>query len=336
MSCVLAVDVGNTTARFGLLRVAEAAEPELVASCEVTTRQPLTADEACIQLGQILAELGGGQHADAAPHANSTARGGGSACTENAPGSAYVSEGNALAGSILSCVVPTLTDVWHRALDAVVPGRQLVVGPGLRSGIKLRFNDPSEVGPDRIADAVAARATYGEPAVVIDLGTTTNFEAIDAAGAFCGGVIAPGITIGAQALTKAAARLPIIELRTPDHVLGRSTREAMQSGIVLGEAARIDGLLDIILHELVGNSAHTDAPGAAQANVPTGDTGAGARDAKVAARTADVPIVITGENAAAIAVLLRHRVTVDDTLTLRGLALIWQNNQRRAGTGAGK
>lgn len=336
MSCVLAVDVGNTTARFGLLMVAEAAEPELVASCEVTTRQPLTADEARIQLGQVLAELDGGQHADAAPNTDGTAPCGGSACTENAPSSARAPEGNALAGSILSCVVPTLTDVWHRALDAVVPGRQLVVGPGLRSGIKLRFNDPSEVGSDRIADTVAARATYGEPAVVIDLGTTTNFEAIDAAGAFCGGIIAPGITIGAQALTKAAARLPIIELRTPDHVLGRSTREAMQSGIVLGEAARIDGLLDIILHELVGGSAQTDAPAAVQSNGPAMDAGAGARDTEAVARTPDVPVVITGENAAAIAALLRHRVTVDDTLTLRGLALIWQNNQRHTRAGAGK
>ena len=130
------------------------------------------------------------------------------------------------------------------------------------------------------------------------MGTTTNFEAIDASGAFCGGIIAPGVALGARSLAEAAARLPIIELRAPERVLGRSTREAMQSGVVLGEAARIDGLLDAVLAEL-DNDAH-DA----------------------------TPVIITGENADAIAALLRHKVTVDDTLTLRGLALIWQANQR--------
>ena len=261
MRTVLAADIGNTTARLGLLNVAASeAAPELIGSCEITTREPLTADEARIQLTQVLAEL---------PAAD-------------------------LAGSILSCVVPTLTDAWQRALAAVVPGRPLVVGPGLRSGIKLRFNDPSEVGSDRIADAVAARAALGAPAIVVDLGTTTNFEAVDATGALCGGIIAPGIALGARSLAAAAARLPIIELKTPARVLGRSTREAMQAGVVLGEAARIDGLLDAIEGEL-GEAA---------------------------------PIVITGEHADAIAALLRHDATVDDALTLRGLALIWQANQR--------
>lgn len=260
MATVLAVDIGNTTTRFGLLEM-DGGNPQLAASCEVTTRASTTTDEARIALGQVLDEL----------------------------------PALAIDGSILSCVVPTLTNPWHRALAAVVPGKQLVVGPGLRSGIRLRFNDPSEVGSDRIADAVAARAAYGAPAVVIDLGTTTNFEAIDASGAFCGGIIAPGLAIGARALNEAAARLPIIELNAPERVLGRSTREAMQSGVMLGEAARIDGLLDAMLGEL-GEAA---------------------------------PIIMTGEGAETIARLLRHETIVDDTLTLRGLALIWRANQWR-------
>lgn len=277
MGTVLAVDIGNTTARFGVLDVAgrEAtaarrahasggAEARLLGSCEVTTRKPITADEARIQLDQVMTAL----------------------------------PATSLDGSILSCVVPTLTDAWHRALAAAVPGRQLVVGPGLRSGMRLRFNDPSEVGPDRIADAVAARAAHGAPVAVVDLGTTTNIEAVDASGAFCGGIIAPGVTLGARMLAEAAARLPVIELRTPEHVLGRSTREAMQSGVVLGEAARIDGLLDAVLAEL----------------------------------GQDAPVVITGENAAQVAALLRHEVIVDDALTLRGLALIWHANARSMST----
>ena len=300
MAHVLAADIGNTTARFGLLETAEAGAegaPKLLSACEVTTRQPITADEARMQLGQILGEL-------------ASSRGGTCPSPE---------------GSILSCVVPTLTDAWHRALADTVLGRQLVVGPGLRSGVKLRFNDPSEVGPDRIADAVAARAAYGAPVVVVDLGTTTNFEAIDASGAFCGGIIAPGVALGARSLAEAAARLPIIELRAPERVLGRSTREAMQSGVVLGEAARIDGLLDAVLAELADNGKRARArlgEGSAAHENERDEADAGA------ATPMAIPIVITGENADAIAALLHHQTIVDDALTLRGLALIWQANQR--------
>ncbi|WP_270575509.1 type III pantothenate kinase, partial [Candidatus Collinsella stercoripullorum] len=115
-------------------------------------------------------------------------------------------------GTILSCVVPALTDIWRRALRSFGGARPLVVGPGLRTGVRMRYDDPSEVGPDRIADVVAARARWGAPAVVVDLGTTTNFEVVDAEGAFAGGIIAPGIALGARSLSEAAARLPAIEL----------------------------------------------------------------------------------------------------------------------------
>lgn len=260
--CILTVDVGNTTTRFGLFG-ADDASCELVGSCEFTTLQPLTCDEARIQIAQARSLL---------PSAD-------------------------VAGAILSCVVPSITETWRQALASVSAGRPLVVGPGLKSGIPMRFDDPSEVGPDRIADVVAARAVYGAPLIVVDLGTTTNFEAIDAQGAFAGGIIAPGVALGARSLAQAAARLPMIELRAPRQVIGRNTRAAMQSGVVLGEVARIDGLLDAMAREL--------APGDAQ-----------------------VPVVITGEGAATVAALLHHDATVDDTLTLRGLALLWQRNRK--------
>ena len=121
------------------------------------------------------------------------------------------------------------------------------------------------------------------------------FEVIDAEGTFAGGIIAPGVALGARSLAQAAARLPMIELRAPENVIGRSTQAAMQSGVVLGEAARIDGLIDSIADEL----------------------GDGA------------PVVLTGDGAQAIAALLRHETVVDETLTLRGLALIWQINRRK-------
>ena len=196
--------------------------------------------------------------------------------------------------AILACVVPTLTDVWRRALAAACGCRPLVVGPGLKTGLKMRYDDPSEVGADRVADVVAARAEYGAPAVVVDLGTTTNFEVLDADGAFAGGIIAPGLALGARSLSEAAARLPMIELRAPASVIGRNTRAAMQSGVVLGEVARIDGLLGAVMGEL----------------------------------GTDAPVIMTGDGAGAMAALLRHEATVDDTLTLRGLWHLWRANRR--------
>lgn len=268
MSCVLTVDVGNTTTNIGLFsitrseRPSSAVEPEteLLGSCILTTPDRLTTDEARIQLEQALALM------------------------PNEP----------IDGTTLSCVVPTLTDSWRAALSFSCGVRVLVVGPGIKTGVRMNYDDPAEVGPDRIADVVAARATYGSPALAIDLGTTTNFEIIDEHGAFAGGIIAPGVALGARSLAEAAARLPIIELRAPERVIGHSTRAAMQSGVVLGEAARIDGLIDAVFEEL-GYSA---------------------------------PIVITGDGAESLAALLRHEATVDTTLTLRGLALIWQANVR--------
>ncbi len=261
---ILTVDVGNTTTRLGVYTLPadgeDAAAPELIGACDLTTPDRATADELRIQLAQAQGIL---------PMAE-------------------------LAGSILSCVVPTLTETWRHALASVAQTRPLVVGPGLKSGIRMRYDDPSEVGADRIAGIVAARAAYELPAVVVDLGTTTNFDVIDATGTFAGGIIAPGVALGAQSLARAAARLPIIELAAPKSLIGTSTRSAMQSGVVFGEVARIDGLIEGIAGEL----------GAA----PT--------------------VILTGGDAARIAPLLKHAATVDGDLTLRGLALLWQKNRR--------
>lgn len=253
-SCLLAVDVGNTVTKFGVF-----AGDELVGTWEITTPERCTADEAWAQAARALDMLD-------APD----------------PGSA-----------ILSCVVPSLADVWRTALGKLCGTRPYVVGPGLKTGIRMRYDDPSEVGSDRVADAVAAREAYGSPVVVVDLGTTTNIEVVDESGAFAGGIIAPGVALGARSLAEAAARLPVIELRAPERVIARSTRAAMQSGVVLGEAARIDGLLDAVMGEL----------------------------------GCDAPVVITGGGAAQVAALIGHEATVDESLTLRGLHLIWRTNR---------
>ena len=252
---VLTVDVGNTSTHLGVF-----SGDELLGTFEYTTPARITADEARLQVRHALDLLG-----------------------LETP-----------CGAILSCVVPSLADAWAQALRRGCISRALVVSPGLKTGLKMRYDDPGEIGADRVADVVAAKAAYGFPCVVVDLGTTTNFEVVDSAGAFAGGIIAPGVALGAASLAQAAARLPMIELRAPKSAIGRNTRTAMQSGVVLGEAARIDGLLDAVLAEL----------------------------------GAPAPIVVTGNFAHTMSALLRHDVTVDEALTLRGLNLLWQANPR--------
>lgn len=286
-AAVLAVDVGNTSTSFGLFGAGADALAEPLGTWEVTTPQRLTPDEARIQAQQALSCLLG----DVAGGMTLPAFGGGEARGHSAGRPVPM-------GAILSCVVPSLSAAWEDALRSLCPGgRALLVGPGLRTGLPMRYKDPSEVGPDRIADVLAAREAYGSPVVVVDFGTTMNVEVVDAAGAFDGGIIAPGLALGATALSRAAARLPVIELRAPERAIGRSTREAMQSGVVLGEVARVDGLVDRVFSEL----------------------------GQVA------PVVLTGDLAGQLAALLAHEVRVDETLTLRGLHQLFLSNAERGG-----
>ena len=262
---ILTVDVGNTFIRFGLFAEDSAAAQECpLATCEITTPSSITADEARMRLAQVMAAL---------------------AADAGMPGALVP------AAAVLSCVVPALERPWKAALFRTC----------LKTGMPVRYDDPAEIGPDRIADAVAARAVYGSPCIVIDLGTTTNIEVIDARGTFVGGVIAPGLALGARSLSAAAARLPQVEPSAPTHVIGRNTREAMRSGVVLGEVARIDGMLDMVLAEMRATKASGEG---------------------------DVPIVITGDDAEALAALVGHSLTVDDALTLRGLAELYRINQK--------
>ena len=176
---ILTVDVGNTFIRFGLFAEDSAAAQECpLATCEITTPSSITADEARMRLAQVMAAL---------------------AADAGMPGALVPT------AAVLSCVVPALERPWKAALSRTCTGRVLTVGPGLKTGMPVHYDDPAEIGPDRIADAVAARAVYGSPCIVIDLGTTTNIEVIDTRGTFVGGVIAPGLALGARSLSAAAA-----------------------------------------------------------------------------------------------------------------------------------
>ena len=199
---VLAVDVGNTTTSLGIVE-----DGALFATWSLTTPERMTADEARVAALSFLA------------------------ATDGAP---------EVGDAIVASVVPGLTDAWVSAANALCGRRPLVVGPGLKTGVRMRYNDPGELGADRVADLAAAKAAYEPPFIVVDLGTTTNFEVVDA----------PGRALAARALAGAAAQLAAVELRAPASVIGKSTREAVQAGVVMGEVARIDGLIDMVWREL--------------------------------------------------------------------------------------
>ena len=254
MALVLAIDIRNTRTRIGL-----AVDGRLVSQWAVPTDSAETADGAvaCVlgffdALARNLAPI-----------------------EKDAPDAIDLPESAPLAdGAIIASVIPALTGVWSDAARRLTDARPLTVGPGLKTGLKMNFSDPTAVGADRVAEMVGAKSTYGAPALVIDLGTSTTFELLDEAGAFRGGIIAPGMKLGAQALARGAAQLAAVELRAPKSLLG---------------------LIDMIWADC-------------------GYT---------------TPVVLVGQHAEAIAALMTHAVTVDQTLALRGLLELYAANTRR-------
>ena len=154
-------------------------------------------------------------------------------------------------GIAISSSAPTVTGSLRTMAERWFPEIPLVVlGPGVKSGMPILYDNPKEVGPDRIADAVAAYDLYGGPTVIVDMGTATTFEAVSAKGEYLGGAIAPGVAISMEALYSHAAALRSVELVEPRSVIGRSTAESIQSGILYGFAAQVDGMCQRIEDEL--------------------------------------------------------------------------------------
>ena len=170
----------------------------------------------------------------------------------------------------------------------------LVLGPGVSTGVPIRYDDPREVGPDRIANAVAARERHGAPAIVVDFGTSTNFDVVSAAGEYVGGVLAPGIEISMDALFARAARLTKVPFAAPERVIGKTTVAALQSGLVYGFAGQVDAIVDRIREEL-------GAP--------------------------DAPVDRHGRPRRADRAALATITEVDPELTLQGLRLVWERNR---------
>ncbi|MDF2670138.1 MAG: coaX [Paenibacillus sp.] len=156
---------------------------------------------------------------------------------------------NQIKGVMISSVVPPMIHVLEQICDKYLNQKAMFVGPGIRTGLNIRYENPREVGADRIVNAVAAIELYGPPLIVVDFGTATTFCFIDGKGQYIGGAIAPGIGISTEALYQKAAKLPRIELIKPKSTVGRSTVASMQAGIIFGFAGQVDGIVQRIEEE---------------------------------------------------------------------------------------
>jgi len=203
-----------------------------------------------------------------------------------------------LRGAVLGSVVPALTRTVSQACARYLGLEPLVVGPGVRTGVRVRTDNPREVGPDRIANALAAFRRYGGPAVVVDFSSTTTFDAVSAEGDYLGSAIAPGLDMASGALAQRAAQLREVELLRPERVIGRNTVAAIQSGLVYGFAALVDGIAERMKSELGGGR-----------------------------------VIATGPDVGPVQSEARSIDVVDPMLTLDGLRLIWELN---AGEGSSR
>lgn len=154
-------------------------------------------------------------------------------------------------GVIVSSVVPNIMYSLERMINKYFKLQPIIVGPGIKTGINIKYDNPKEVGADRIVNAVAAHELYKKPLIIVDFGTATTYCAIRKNGDYLGGVICPGIKISSDALTSRAAKLPRVELSRPDNVIGKNTISAMQSGLVFGYIGSVDYLVDKIKSELL-------------------------------------------------------------------------------------
>ena len=194
---------------------------------------------------------------------------------------------------IISCVVPPLLPVFEEFCERYMGVKPLIVEPGTKTGMRILYDNPQEVGADRIVNAVAAKALYGTPLIVIDFGTATTFDVISKEGDYLGGAIAPGVTVAGEALVQRTAKLPRVELVVPPRAIGRNTISSMQSGIMYGYIGLVEGMVVRIKKEL-GDSSR---------------------------------VIATGGLADHIARYTSAIETVDHNLTLKGLKLLYELNR---------
>jgi len=253
---ILTMDIGNTNIKTALFE-----GMELVQYWRISTNRNMSSDEYGIQLMTLFS------HNGISP--------------------------KVVEGIMISSVVPQINFTIEHMCKTYFGMEPRIIGPGIKTGINIKYENPRELGSDRIANAVAAYELYGGPCITIDFGTATNFGVISARGEFLGGAICPGLKLAAEALTERTAKLPRFELTKPESVIGRNTVTNMQAGIVYGYIGQINYLVDRMKKEL------------------------GDPNAKVIA-TGGLAVLVAGES--------NVIDVMDGLLTLKGLCLIYQKN----------
>lgn len=228
---LLAIDIGNTNIAIGVIN-----DDKIVHKARIATDLIKTSDQYGVEIKNILSLFG------------------------------VMAE--EIDDCIISSVVPPVFNSVRTGMVKVIGKQPMVVGPGIRTGLNIQMDHPSQVGSDRIVIAVAALAEYAPPLILLDLGTATTIEAVDRSGTYIGGCIIPGVRISLDALSAHAAQLPSIRLDRPKKVVGKNTEDSMRSGIMYGTAAMIDGMLERMEEELGWRSTVLATGGMAQFIVP--------------------------------------------------------------------
>lgn len=261
MSLLLAVDVGNTNIVLGVFDLSKGPKAPLIHSWRLATSRERTVDEYGLSSFALLRHCG--------------------------------LDPEQIQHVVVSSVVPPMHPVLDAWVKVYFHAEPLWIEPGIKTGLKLLIDNPSELGADRIVNAVAGLERYGAPLIAVDFGTATTFDIVNAKREYLGGIILPGLKIAAEALFQRASRLPRVEIAEPERLVGRNTVQAMQSGLFYGYVGQVDGILERLLKEFP-----------------------------------DCPVVATGGLAKVIAPASRYIQNVEPDLTLEGLRILWLKNRK--------